>query len=739
MDELQGYVEHIIFRNADNGYTVLNFISDEDEITCVGIFPVVTEGEILLLHGEYVEHPSYGRQFQMKSFETKAPEDVQSMERYLASGAVKGIGAALASRIVRHFGSETFRIMEEEPERLAEVKGISQRMAMEISSQITEKKDLRDAMVFLGNYGITTQLAVKIYQTYEMELYSVIRENPYRMAEDVAGVGFKIADEIAARVGIRTDSDFRIRSGILYCLMQGASQGHTYLPREELAIKAGELLGIEMDDITSHIMNLAMEHRVVVKQEAVYAKHFYHMEAMSAGMLRELDGFLEEAPAALEQELVRIQKEENLELDEWQAEAVRQAATHGLFILTGGPGTGKTTTIRAMISYFLHQGYEICLGAPTGRAAKRMSEATGYEAKTIHRMLEVSGALPEGEERTASHGGMFERNSQNPLEADVVIIDEVSMVDITLLYALLKAIPEGCRLILVGDVNQLPSVGPGNVLRDMIEAQCFSVVTLHRIFRQASQSDIVVNAHKINHGEHVAADNKSRDFFFLRRNRADVIISVVLQLVQQKLPKYVDASSYDIQVLTPTRKGLLGVQRLNEILQQYLNPPAASKKEHRWGERVFREGDKVMQIRNNYQLEWEVRGKYGIAVDKGMGVFNGDMGIIAEINEFSESLFVLYDENRMVEYPFKLVDELELAYAITIHKSQGSEYPAVVMPLLPGPRMLMNRNLLYTAVTRARKCITIVGDPDTFYGMIDNTMEQKRYTGLKERLLESPV
>ena len=737
MEELQGYVDHIVFRNADNGYTVLNLISDEDEITCVGIFPVVTEGEILLLHGEYTSHPTYGEQFQMKSYEMKPPEDVLSMERYLASGAIKGIGVALAARIVRRFKNDTFRIMEEEPERLAEVKGISERMAMEISNQMVEKKDLRDAMIFLEKYGISTNLAVKIYQAYGQEIYSVIRENPYRMAEEVSGIGFKIADEIASRVGIRTDSDFRIRSGILYCLTGAATLGHTYLPREELLRYAKQLLGVEPEHIEGHIMNLAMDGKVELKEEGIYAKSFYRMEQRSAGMLHALNQEYDVTPAKLAQAIARISEEEQMELDEWQAEAVRQAATHGLFVLTGGPGTGKTTTIRAMISYFVGEGYDIFLAAPTGRAAKRMSETTGYEAKTIHRMLEVNGAMSEAEESAKQIGGMFERNESNPLEADVIIIDEMSMVDITLLYALLKAVSAGTRLILVGDVNQLPSVGPGNVLRDIIASGCFPVVTLQKIFRQASQSDIVVNAHKINDGEHIALDNKSKDFFLLKRYDADVIINVMLQLVKQKMPRYVDATSYDIQVLTPTRKGLLGVERLNTILQQYLNPPAKQKKEHQVGDRIFREGDKVMQIRNNYQLEWEIRSRYGLAIDKGLGVFNGDVGIIQEINDYSSTVSVLYDENRLVQYPFKGLDELELAYAITIHKSQGSEYPAVVMPLLPGPRMLMNRNLLYTAVTRARKCITIVGDENVFYQMVDNTTQQRRYSGLQERIKEA--
>lgn len=735
MEEIQGYVEHIIFRNADNGYTVLKLISDEEEITCVGIFPAVSEGENLLLQGDYTSHPTYGEQFHMQSFQVKAPEDMQSMERYLASGAIKGIGVALAARIVRRFKNDTFRIIEEEPERLAEVKGISERMAMEISTQMMEKKDLRDAMIFLEKYGIHTNLAVKIYNQYGPMVYQIVKENPYRMAEEVSGIGFKIADEIASRVGIRTDSDFRIRSGILYVLAQGAGAGHTYLPREMVCNMGRSLLGVGEDAIETQIMNLAMEQKLVLKGDQVYTRQFYRMEEVTAGLLLELDRDYDVPDIELEEALRRIEKEEHMELDEWQAKAVKEAVTHGVFILTGGPGTGKTTTIRAMIRYFEREGYDIFLAAPTGRAAKRMSETTGYEARTIHRMLEVNGALDESE-TGEKNSGMFERNERNPLETDVIIIDEMSMVDITLMHALVKAVSDGTRLILVGDVNQLPSVGPGNVLRDLIRSNRFSVVTLQKVFRQAAQSDIVLNAHKINAGEPVILDNKSKDFFFLKRYDADVIISVMLQLIQSKLPKYVGATSYDIQVLTPTRKGLLGVERLNVILQQYLNPPSPGKKERQVGERIFREGDKVMQIRNNYQLEWEIRSNYGIPIDKGLGVFNGDVGIITEINEYTNSLWITYDEGRMVEYPFKNLEELELAYAITIHKSQGSEYPAVVIPLLPGPQLLMNRNLLYTAVTRAKKCVTMVGDEKTFDEMIKNTTQKRRYSGLCDRLCQ---
>lgn len=733
MEKLAGYVEHIIYRNADNGYTVLNLVSGEEEITCVGIFSAIAEGENIEASGDYTDHPTYGKQFKVESFEEKAPEDEEAIERYLGSGAIRGIGLALAARIVRRFKADTFRIIEEEPERLAEVKGISERKAMEIADQVNEKRDLRQAMIFLQQYGITMNLAVKVYQQYGQEVYGIIRENPYRLADDIEGVGFRTADEIAVRVGIRMDSDFRIRSGILYVLLQASTEGHTYLPEEELTRRTGQLLEVGEEQIEKQYMDLAIERKIIMKQgenqTQIYAASFYYMEANTATMLKQLNVSYDVPDLEIEERVRRIEKQTGMELDEHQMTAVKEAVRNGLLIITGGPGTGKTTTINTIIKYFEMEGLDIFLAAPTGRAAKRMSETTGFEARTIHRMLELNGGV--------DGAAGFERNEQNPLETDVVIIDEMSMVDISLMHALLKAVAVGTRLILVGDVNQLPSVGPGSVLRDIIRSHECNVVMLTKIFRQASTSDIIVNAHKINQGEEVTLDNKSMDFFFLKRYDADVIISVVLQLIKQKLPEFVDATPYDIQVLTPMRKGLLGVERLNGILQRYLNPPSPQKREKEHGDILFREGDKIMQTRNNYQLEWEIRTKYGLSVDKGTGVFNGDMGIVREINDFAETMTVEFDEGRMVEYPYKLLDELELAYAITIHKSQGSEYPAVVIPLLSGPSMLMNRNLLYTAVTRARKCVTLVGNEVTFEQMVQNTSQQKRYSGLCDRLKEA--
>lgn len=754
--QIKGYVEKIIYTNSDNGHTILDvsLTSDEikrlqgecpdyaddidEEMVCVGTLHLINAGEYVVFNGDFTIHQTYGLQFKVTSYEESRPEDMDSIERYLGSGAIKGVGPALAARIVRHFKMDTFRVIEENPEELSQVKGISNRMAMEIADQVAEKKGMRNAMLFLGKLGIGMNLAVKIYKEYGEKVYEIIENNPYKLADDMEGVGFKIADEIARNSGMELDSPFRIKSGILYALSAAVSAGHTYYPMDALIEEAGRLLGVFISEPEEILTDLMIDRKVMVRDvdgiKAVYLYSVYHTELAIAHRLFALK--FEDMPdeKTFDKDLHSIEKEENITLESMQREAVRASAGSGIVVITGGPGTGKTTTINTIIRYFERKGMDIMLAAPTGRAAKRMTEATGHEAQTIHRMLELSGILSD-EISNAS----FERNETNPLETDVVIIDEMSMVDIFLMNSLLKAIADGTRLILVGDANQLPSVGPGNVLKDIIASGCFNTVRLAKIFRQEEAGDIVVNAHKINEGELFEIGPSSRDFPFIRRADANAIINALVTLVKVKLPAYTDRSPNDVQVLTPTRKGSLGVERLNTVLQQFLNPPSNSKVEKEIGSIIFREGDKVMQIKNNYKIPWEIRGRNGIPIETGMGVFNGDMGIVDNINLYLSEMTVRFDEERYVTYTFKETDELEHAYAVTVHKSQGSEYPAVVLPLLDGPRMLMNRNILYTAVTRARKCICIVGSEQTFYNMISNENEQKRFSSLDIRIKEAAI
>ena len=825
-NHIKGIVEHIVYRNGENGYTVLSLSVDGEELTAVGVLPEIGEGEQLEAEGSYTVHATYGEQFKISSFELLPPESVQYMERYLGSGIIKGIRGPLAHRIVKKFGGDTFRIIEQEPERLAEIKGISEKKAREIAEQVYEKRDQRDALLFLSRYGVSNTLAMRIYKAYGQEIYRIIRENPYKLADDMTGVGFRTADEIARRAGIAVDSHFRISSGILYILQLAGTEGSIYLPREVLLRRTAALLGMRLrplsgisapgqsagpdaaaavpalpagpaagaaaavkageipfsaesssaakemvsggedsfaaedweeedfypdpaifagadaewdlddedgeDPIESCLENLSVERKLVIRQEEgevrVYAAAVYMTELRCAQMLHDLNIRTEGNPDRVRTRILAAQKAAGTELDAKQMEAVLEADRCGLLILTGGPGTGKTTTINTMISVFENEGLSITLAAPTGRAAKRMTEATGREAKTIHRLLEVSGD-PDAALN-------FGRDEDKPLEEDVIIVDEMSMVDLYLLHALLKAVPVGAHLVMAGDANQLPSVGPGAVLKDMIESGTIPVVTLKTIFRQAQESDIVVNAHRINDGICPELSNKSRDFFFMKEYDPNRIIGLAIKLVRDNLPRYVKASSADIQVMTPMKKGNLGVLRLNKVMQQYLNPEGGGKREHLRGETIFRERDRVMQIKNNYQIAWETRGRFGAVLGTGEGVFNGDMGVISEINEFTNTLTVEFDEHRFVEYEMNDLDQLELAYAVTIHKAQGSEYPAVVIPLLRGPRMLMNRNLLYTAVTRARSCVVLIGDPSVMKEMIDNTSEARRYTTLALRLKE---
>lgn len=741
MEEIEGYVENIVFRNEENGYTVLHLSHPEwdDDICCVGCFSYVAEGQYLVVRGDMVFHKEYGEQMKVTSYEEKQPEDSMAIEKYLGSGAIKGIGPALAARIVKKFKEDTFRIFEEEPERLAEVKGISMKLAIQAAGQFNEKREMRQAMLFLQDYGISMNLAVKIYRQYGQEMYEVLRTNPYKLAEDISGVGFKIADEIARQAGFYEDSDFRIQAGIVYCLQQSTVQGHCYLPQRELVDVTAQLLGLEPALIDCHVDELCMNKQIICREidgeRCLYYGRLYYMEMNCARMLLDLNLDFPVKESDLERKVREVERSEKIELDEMQRRAVFQALQNGVMVIMGGPGTGKTTTINTIVRIFEEEGMDILLAAPTGRAAKRMSETTGYEAQTIHRLLELNGAV-DGDDRDGMH---FERNELQPLEADVVIIDEMSMVDIYLMHALLQALVPGTRLIMVGDANQLPSVGPGNVLKDIIRSKFCHVVRLEKVFRQAAESDIILNAHRINRGEPVEYRKESRDFFSLERNQPQDIINVVIQLIVQKLPPYVNASPYDIQVLAPMRKGELGVLNLNDVLQKYLNPSSPDKVEREFHGVLFRENDKVMQIKNNYQLKWKKSNPYGDVCEEGEGVFNGDSGVIRTISALTESVTVEFEEGKIAEYEFSEMEELELAYAITIHKSQGSEYPAVIIPLLSGPKMLFNRNLLYTAVTRAKKCVTIVGSRRMVDQMICNINEKKRYSSLCQRIQELEV
>jgi len=730
VESREGYVQRITYRNETNGYSVIALDSGGEEEILTGIFPSISEGEYIRAEGEIVVHPMYGEQLKVERYEFVAPSDGAAMERYLGSGAVKGIGPALAKKIVAKFGDETVNVLEQEPERLSEVKGISERMAMDIAEQVISKREMRSAMLFLQQYGISLQLASKIYKEYGGRLYSIVRENPYKLAEDIAGVGFQTADGIARQMGISPDSEYRVRSGVLYALQQFVGLGHTYAPMEELISGTEDLLGTQISDLQHLLQDLAMEKKLLIRRSGdetrVYLAAFYRMESDVAGMLRDMN-IRDESTSAAEIEITvrAMERESGLELDDLQRRAVLESVRNGITVITGGPGTGKTTVINLIIRFFIRQGLDILLAAPTGRAAKRMSEATGYEAQTIHRLLEVNG------DPSVSGGARFQKNEDSPLEADVIIIDEMSMVDISLMHSLLKALVPGMRLILVGDVDQLPSVGPGEVLRDLIRSDCFPVVKLSRIFRQSEESDIVVNAHRINEGKPVEV-KKSKDFLFILRDNPGTIVGAIITLLREKLPSYVHAETKALQVLTPMRKGALGVENLNKMLQESLNPPSPSKMEKEFAFGIFREGDKVMQIKNDYQLEWEIRG--AVTTEKGTGVYNGDTGVIRWISAFDETVTVEFEEGKTVIYPFGSCDELELAYAVTIHKSQGSEYPAVILPLLSGPALLMNRNLLYTGITRAKNCVCIVGKYETFASMIQNTREQQRYSGLRDMI-----
>ena len=733
MAEVIGIVEDIVFRNEENGFSVVGVREEGTQliVTCVGNFPFINQGERVRMEGEWTTHPDYGQQLKMVTYSSVAPTTLQGMENYLASGLIKGVRASTAQKLVHHFGVDVLDIIQFNPQRLMEVDGIGETRAEMIASSFSEQKEIREVMIFLQSYGITTAYALKIYKVYGGNTINVVRENPYRMAEDIIGIGFKTADRIARSMGVDMNSPYRASAGVKYVLSMTASHGHTYLPKDELLNKANQLLAVDPSLIENALIQLTLSHALVMEQKeeqtVVYLAGYYQAEAGAARLLRDLatDQTIKEFHN-VEKKIARFEKENQISLAERQQEAVYQAMQHGVIVITGGPGTGKTTIINCIIELLTREGLKVDLAAPTGRAAKRMTEATNQEAKTIHRLLEY-GYSDEHEET-------FQRDADNPIKADTIIIDEMSMVDILLVHHLLKAIIRGTRLIMVGDVDQLPSVGPGNVLRDIIQSNVIPVIQLTEIFRQAQESMIIVNAHRINRGEMPVLNKKEKDFFFDKQEAAEDILRTLDELVIRRLPGFGNYHPLrDIQILVPMRKGVIGVNNLNTELQRVLNPPSPQKKEKASGEIVFRQGDKVMQIKNNYKLKWKKSVEDGETYE-GEGVFNGDMGFIQAIDSVDQTLTILFDDDKIVEYDFSQLDELELSYAISIHKSQGSEFPVVVIPLISGPPMLMTRNLLYTGVTRAKELVVLVGREKIIGRMVQNNHIDKRYSGLDEKL-----
>lgn len=740
MEQFKGYIERFVFESETDNYKVMELVTDNASIICFGQMAGYGLGESVEVTGEFVIHPVYNKQLKISSIKTLPLEDKIAVQRYLGSGAIKGIGETIAKRIVKLFGDDTFRIIEEEPERLAEVKGISLKMAYNIGNQLAEKRDLRDAMIFLQQYNISQNLANKIYEKYGYGIYQIMRENPYKLAEDISGVGFKIADDIARKGGINIDSEYRINCGVVHVMTQTTLEGHCYYPYDQLIEDSIILLETAKENIEHQIEDLRVMKKLVITEEGaekrVYLPQYYFSEYDISKKLWDIQNvYLRTAPRYEEErildDIAQVEAHEKITLDVLQKKAVYECMNNGVFVLSGGPGTGKTTTINTVLNLFERYDIEFYLAAPTGRAAKRMEETTGYEAKTIHRLLEVNGE-PSEDRRTT----FFDRNEENPLECDAIIVDEMSMVDIHLFRALLRGISLGTKLILIGDANQLPSVGPGQVLADILGSGIYKNVRLEKIFRQDEGSHIVSNAYKINAGELIDLSEKNRDFFFLDKRDAQTVYTYIMELAEKHVPKEFKIKPYDVQILTPMKMSDLGTIQLNKVLQQRLNPPAPSKLEWSSSDVLFREGDKVMQVKNDYNLEWEIVGKYDIVVDRGTGVYNGDIGIIKSINMASRTMLILFDDNHQVWYPFENLDQLELAYAMTIHKSQGSEYPVVIMPLLNGPSRLFARNLLYTGVTRAKHCCILIGSSDAIARMIRNNEVQKRYTSLPERLIE---
>ena len=734
MEVLNGIVESIVFKSSDTGYTVIKFRENNIIHTAVGVLPHVKEGQNLKITGSWVNHSQFGKQFKVEECEEILPTSKDGIEKYLSSGIIQGIGPVTAKKIVNKFGEDTLNILDNNIERLKEIEGIGKKKLETIIESYREQRELKNITIFLQTHGLSVNQCLKIYKKYGASSVDTVKNNPYILCDEISGIGFKTSDKIARSLGIEVDSPFRIQSGIRYVINEFCANGHTFMPKDELIKEASNVLTVSEDIIEENIKNAALDRKIKLEKvndkEGVFTIPNYYCElGITNRILTLAISNFQDISVDVDHLILQFEKKNNITFAESQKDAIISAFQNGIEIITGGPGTGKTTIIKCIIEIFETCGLKVLLGAPTGRAAKRMSESTGKEATTIHRMLDMG--VFEKEE------SVFVTNAEeHSLEADVVIIDEASMIDITLMNALLKSIKVGTRLIIVGDVDQLPSVGAGNVLNDFIESGFTKVVRLKEIFRQGKESMIVVNAHKINKGEMPKLNEKGTDFFFIRNDIQEGILNTIIDLINTRLPRF--NSNWDklksIQVLVPMKKGVLGVTNLNERIQNVLNPKAPYKKEKEFRSMVFREGDKVMQIKNNYSLKWtRIAGK---GDHEGLGVFNGDMGFIESIDLEGKKLSIIFDDERRVIYDFMYLDELDLAYAITIHKSQGSEFPVVIIPAYMGAPLLMNRNLLYTGITRAKEMVVVVGIPKALKYMVDNTRSMERYSSLNWRIKE---
>ena len=730
LEEKQGTLAEMIFHNSENGYTVAVFETDTEAFTAVGNLPGASAGKSYVLRGEFTIHATYGEQFAIKEFEEMMPSTEDGIREFLSSGAMKGIGRKTAAAIVSAFGEDTLRIIEEEPQRLTEVPGIGDKTAQRIEESFAKHREFAGIVLYLQRFGIGADYAMKLYQVYKGDTIRAVEENPYRLVDDVFGIGFKKADKIAEKMGIEPDDEYRIKSGIKFTLSYFAGEGSTFLPRSILCEKTGQLLDLPIELIDDQLTPMAFEGDIHVEniegRNVVFLTAYYMAEQNVCRCLAEINGArLKPISGSMETLISRTENATGIYLSENQKHAVVTSLNMGVSVITGGPGTGKTTIINTIINILEESGLKTAIAAPTGRAAKRITETSGHYASTIHRLLEYYFSESENMMR-------FGKTKEDPLDYDAVIVDEASMIDLMLMNGLVSAIRPGTRFIIVGDADQLPSVGAGNVLRDIVGSEFIYCTKLTEIFRQAKESMIVVNAHRINAGEYPDCNARGKDFFLLRRSAEKEMLQTIKELCLKRLPEYYEGMSpvSDIQVLTPVRKGLLGSMNLNRELQEVLNPPADGAEEKQFGERIFREGDKVMQIRNNYQMAWKDVEDF----TEGEGIFNGDVGFVKKIDKEFNEMTVVYDDTKYVTYHFNQLDELELAYAITVHKSQGSEFPIVVMPVSWFPPMLATRNLLYTAVTRGKRSVVLVGSEKKLNAMVDNDRVRERFSGLSVRL-----